>query len=244
MRGARVLAGTAIAAAALITVTGCGGSSGGTTTPAASTTASATQDQGNGIADQTPEEILAAAQDAAKAQASVHVKGSLTQGGRTITMDLSLDRSKGGAGTIGDDGATFEVVSTGSTAYVRADAETWTKLFGKGAATLLGDKWIKATKGDGLEQLAGLADYTGFLDSVLGSAKSLTKTDVTTVDGVQAVGLKDDSGTLYVAATGDPLPVAIDGGKNGKVTFSDWGKPVTITEPAAKDVIDPSQLGQ
>ena len=246
MRGARALAGTAIAAAALITIAGCGSSSGGTatTTPSGGTSASASQPQGNGLADKSPDEILEAAAAAAKAQSSVHVAGSITQGSETISMDLRLDKSAGGTGTLTVEGATFEIIATPDAAYVRADAATWEKQFGAGAAELLGDKWIKATKGDGLEELASLADYSGFMSQILDNPASLSKTATTTVDGVEVVGLKDKSGTLYVATQGEPLPVALDGGKNGSVAFTDWGAKVVIEEPAAKDVIDPSKLGQ
>ena len=56
--------------------------------------------------------------------------------------------------------------------------------------------------------------------------------------------LKDTTkgGTLYVAATGKPFPLQItkEGKESGKVTFSRWDQPVTLTAPSG--AIDISKL--
>ena len=67
-----------------------------------------------------------------------------------------------------------------------------------------------------------------------------------TYKGQSVVAITDTTkgGTLYVAATGTPYPVALTkaGGKSGgTITFDDWNQPVTLTAP--KGALDLSQFG-
>ena len=58
----------------------------------------------------------------------------------------------------------------------------------------------------------------------------------TKIEGQKAVGITDQahSGTLYVATTGKPYPVAVvqNGGGGGKLLFNAWDAPVTVQAPA------------
>ena len=54
-----------------------------------------------------------------------------------------------------------------------------------------------------------------------------------TVDGRAAVALGDGRTTIYVSATGEPLPVKLAGAdETGGVSFSDWGEAVDLDAPA------------
>jgi hypothetical protein len=51
---------------------------------------------------------------------------------------------------------------------------------------------------------------------------------------------EEDGGTVYVALTGEPLPLHIEGAEGsteGAVDFLDWGKAVEVTAPAEGDVV-------
>jgi hypothetical protein len=83
-----------------------------------------------------------------------------------------------------------------------------------------------------------------FIDGVLDPAGELAKGTTTQVRGAQAIGVVDtdeeDGGTVYVALTGEPLPLHIEGAEGsteGAVDFLDWGKAVEVTAPAEGDVV-------
>ncbi len=69
------------------------------------------------------------------------------------------------------------------------------------------------------------------------------------IAGTRAIALVSagaDGGKLYVATTGKPYPLQIiptDPKESGQVTFSDFGKQVTVSPPPADLVIDVSKLG-
>jgi hypothetical protein len=65
----------------------------------------------------------------------------------------------------------------------------------------------------------------------------------TTYNGqsVVAIDKGSKSGTVYVAATGTPYPVAIVDPLGRSFTFDSWNKPVTLTPPPG--AVDLSKLG-
>ena len=235
MRTTKALAAVALAITAVLTVSGCGGSGTGTSTEATS----------NGVADKSADEILKAAQEAAKAETSVHMVGTVSQDSGDMKIDMQVEKGGKAVGTIVMAGATLDIIATGTKVYVKGDKAFWDSQAGEGAYELIGDKWVASTSEKDLASFKDFTDFTTAISQMLNPSGTISKTEPSTVDGQAVIGLKDgDKGTLWIATTGDPLPVSIDGGSEGGVTFSDWSKPVTITEPAAADILDPSQLGQ
>jgi hypothetical protein len=51
------------------------------------------------------------------------------------------------------------------------------------------------------------------------------------------------TGTVYIAATGTPYPVAIQSNGGVDITLSGWGKPVKLVAPSKKQTVSLSQLG-
>jgi hypothetical protein len=237
MRTTKALAGVALALSGLLALTACGDvtamSDVGASTPA-----------GNRLSDASAVDILKAANDAALSQSSVHMVGTVTQGADKLTMDLRLEKDGGAMGTLDLAGAMLQVVSTGTAVYIKGDKAFWTSEAGAGAATLIGDKWVAATTGSDLAQFKDLTDFTAALGGVLDPTGTVTKGGTATIDGVGVVGVKDGKiGTLWVATEGVPLPVLIDGGTQGRVTFTEWGEQVVVSVPDPADVLDPATIG-
>lgn len=72
----------------------------------------------------------------------------------------------------------------------------------------------------------------------------MTKGSTRTIAGFPAIGVVDkgaDGGTLYVATTGQPVPLALQA-KSDNLTFGDYGTPVTVEAPPAAQVIDAATL--
>lgn len=238
MRTSKLMSAVAVSAALLLA--GCGGSSG-------SSTASSTAPASNGVADKTADEILAATTAAAKAQSSVHVSGKGAADAGSVGLDLQLLKGKGGYGSITLAGDTLKIVSDGTTVYFKGDKAFWTNQASAQAATLIGDRWLKAPVSNAsFKSLAEFADFDTTVTGILKPDGAVTKGTTKDIGGVPAIELKSGSGSLWVATTGDPLPLQISTDKAGdEVTFSDWGKEIDVTSqvPAATDTIDLSKLG-
>jgi hypothetical protein len=242
MRAARAFIPVALLAAAL--AAGCNksndpGTGGGSTV--AATSAAPTP---NGVADLAPAEILDKAKTALAGASSFRAKGDINAEGQKIAIDL---KSKGNdlTGTLGVNGAEMQILRVGSDIYLKGSAAFWKTVDpqrGETIAALLGDKWAKAPSSTaGIGDLASLADPS----KLLKADGTVTKADTKTINGVEAIGLKDSSGegTLYIATVGEPYPLQIMGPANeGEITFSEFGAEVDIKAPASTEVVDLSKL--
>jgi hypothetical protein len=208
--------------------------------------------QGDGVASKTPAAILAAAKSAAAAAATVHVAGSILSEGKPISLNMELVGSNGvgdngGRGRLTLGGLGIELIAIDKSVYVKGNDAFYTHFAGATAARLLHGKWLKGSAAHGpLASFASLADLGKVIDSTLQDHGPLASVGTTTVDGQRAVGVTDAAkdGTLYVATSGAPYPLAIvksgGGAGAGEIVFDRWNKPVTLTPPT--DSINVSQL--
>lgn len=228
------LTGLALAVLPIAVLAGCGGSS-----------SSSSSASGNGIADKSPADILAATKVASDAATTVHVSGSIVSDGSPITLDMNLLAGKGGRGQLSESGLAFELIQVGKTVYIKGSPAFYKHIGGTAAAQLLDGKWLKAPASDSdFASLSQLTDLRQLVDQTLASHGSLTKAGTSTIAGQKVVGITDKTkgGTLYIAATGQPYPVEITkaGSGGGKITFDRWNKTVTLSAPA--NAIDVAQL--
>ncbi len=212
-----------LVAAALLA--GCGGSSGA---------------KSNGEASKTADQIVADAQTAALAASAVHVSGSA---GAQLSVNLHLVAGQGGEGEMTANGLTFQIVRIGGTAYFKGDANFWRHFGGGAVATLLKGRWLKAPAATGrLASLTPLTDVTKLFTAIFATHGTLATGKTATINGQPAIGVVDTTkgGTMYVATTGKPYPVAIQKAGSGSINFDEWDKPVTLTAPS--DAVDISKL--
>ena len=200
----------------------------------------------NGESKKTADQVVADAQKAALAASSVHVKGTITDNGTPLKIDLTIIKGKGGKGTLSETGLTFELVRIGGTAYIKGSDAFLRKFAGAGAAALFHDKWLKGSASSGqLASLTPLTDADKLIKAALGQHGKLANKGETDYQGQKVVEIDDTTqgGRLYVAAKGDPLPVALRGSKQqGSVAFDDWNAEATVEAP--KGAVDLSQLGK
>ena len=185
------------------------------------------------VATKTPKAILSSARRAVRSAKSVHVAG----GSPAESLDLRLVSGKGAGGDVKKGGHTLQLVRIGPTAYVKGDTATIKSLAGAKAAQKLGGRWLKLPISD--PAFSSIKKLTTMNDLVVGAVSppggALTKLPQRTIRGIPVIGLEDQgNGVLYVAATGKPYPVEIDGGpgQHDRVVFSDWNQPVTLQKPA------------
>lgn len=200
---------------------------------------------GNGVASKSPTEILAASKAAAGSASSVHVAGTLTTGGTPITLDLSLAAGHGGRGQISQGGLSFELIVLENTIYIKGSPAFYRHFGGTAAAQLFQGKWLKApVSGSELATLASLANFGRLLEQTLASHGTVVKGATTSTAGEPSIELRDTThnSSLFVATTGKPFPLELvkRGAETGRISFSEWDKPVSISAPPA--AIDLSQL--
>ncbi|HEX3511212.1 MAG TPA: hypothetical protein VHT27_08950 [Solirubrobacteraceae bacterium] len=229
-----LLAATPILAAALLVLGGCGGSS--------------KASSGNGLAAKSPEQIVQAAQTAARGAATVHISGSTFDEKEPISLNMELVAGKGAKGHITLKGLGVEVVEIEHAFYIQGSSAFYRSVAGPAAAQLLAGKWLKAPSSTGeFARLAQLTDLGALVDRTLSSHGALSSSGTATIAGQKAVGVTDSAkgGTLYVAATGTPYPLEIvkKGQGAASITFDRWNQPVTLDAPAHAININQLQNG-
>lgn len=249
MRPTRVL--LAVSAAALLAAA-CGDDISGSGAPSAvgSTSASASA-AGGELASLDPTEILARAKTAFTKAESVRLTGGGASGGESFTVDMRYSPDKA-IGTVSSSGQKIELRRIDKTIYLKADKAFWTQTAGAAAAELLGGKYLKAPLTDQrVAQLASFTDKDAFVEEVLDDTGTITKGEPKDVRGTPAIALvskdTDGGGTLYVATTGEPLPLQLlpvaASSDTGTLDFLDYGKAVTVEVPPAAQTIDVTKLG-
>jgi hypothetical protein len=197
----------------------------------------------NGVSALAPADIVTKMQAALASAKSFHMIGSATDSGQKVSFDLKFS-GKDFAGTIDLGAFKLDVLGVGADIYVKAPNDFWSSQLPAGqAATLLAmiqGKYVKLDSKNA--SIAALVDPFR-PENLTKPEGDVTKGDTKTIDGAPAIALVDSKGDgkLYVATTGDPVPLSIEGGSSssgGTVQFKEYNVPVTITAPAAGDVFD------
>lgn len=231
------LAGIALALA--LVAAGCGGSGSSSTTTASD----------NGMASKPAPQVLAATVKAAESASSLHMQGNVSSGKQPVGIDLSIAKDQGATGSMTINGKKVDLIIVGGSGYMKGDAAFWQQFGGTAGAMiaqLLQGKWLKFPVNNSqfhpIIAFSSAKAIFGQLKS--GAGSQLTNDGATTYKGQSAVALNGGAknGTLYVAATGTPYPVALvkTGSDGGTITFSAWNEPVTLTAPT--NVLDFSKL--
>lgn len=236
MRG-RASFSIVVAAVSAVAISACGGSGGSSST------------SGNGIASKSPDQILSSAVTAAKDAQSVHVAGTVHNGGQTIAIDLSITSRHGTSGSISEGNASFKLIEAGGAFYIQPNARFLTEFTHSSAAVqLLRGKWLKGSPSDSsFQSFAQLTSIKSLMGSLTQNHGTLSKGSTTTINGAKAIALHSSKGgTMYVATTGKPYPLQVSKGSGstvGKVTFTDWNKPFSISAPSNSVDLDKLQSG-
>ncbi len=226
-------------AAALLS--GCTGTPTSTpTTPAPTPTVAATP---NGVEALTAEEILSKATAALAAAKSFKAKGDDVDEAGKMSLDLTFSGANGQGSVTVPDG-TFELIKVDSILYLKAAPEFWKDALpeGAGAATLLlKDKYVKMDSTVPLASVYGaIFDPAEFLKP----DGAFTKGETSTINGTPAVALiaSKDNSKLFIATTGEPLPLRIEGKPGVFIDFTNFGAAVEVKAPSADQVIDYATL--
>jgi hypothetical protein len=185
----------------------------------------------------------------AKQAGSVHLTGSFIEDNDRVQLDLKLNNTNHGIGTISVNGEKIFIRRLGKVLYFKANRKFWDSV-DPAAANLFGNRWLKTKNQSGdMAEFFQLVDMDSFIsDSLKLSAadrKKLKRSAGTPVAGQETVALKSSAkafGVLYVAATGPTLPLdlVLPADKRQFMKFRNWNEPVSVTAP--KNPIDMDKL--
>lgn len=227
MRSRHWLAGCAIAVSALL-ATGCGG--GGA---------------GSGSATPAPSSLGTSMLTAIRQASSVHLSAVVSQGSQHITLDLSMSKTGGAAGTVAMGAAPFSILTTGGKTYLKLSASSleFMHLPTSVCATFC-TKWLLVPSGEAKSMDFSWASFVGSL-SHGNPGQGGTVTGAATVKGQRAWVLKANDGSrIYVAASGPAYPLRVVApGTQGHLDFTQWNSVTIPPPPPASKVVDISKLG-
>jgi hypothetical protein len=197
----------------------------------------------------TPKQILDLATTNVKNTSSLHIKGAMKQDGDSMNIDMYMAKGKGCHGSMGV-GSTgnFDIVSTGSTVWLKLDASFIKSLsLPAAAAASLKGKFVKTTTDDKtFSTFAGFCDPSTFSGGAGSDNSGYTRTGSSVVNGVPVMVLTStsDKSRVLVATTGEVRVLRVTGltAADGSVDF-DYDTPVTVTPPPASQVIDAGTVG-
>ena len=191
--------------------------------------------------------VISRMHSAIAAAHSVRVTGHMKQGSTTVTLAVSF-AGRQMAGMIGDNGASFAVVTASGQAYIKLDAAflAMVHLPASDCSSICG-RWIELTA-TGAKPLTGGVSMAGLIDRAYDSplvrrARASGAVFVpATADGRAVLQYRKDGYTLDVARTGPAYPVLFTGPDGVRIVFSDWNRVRLPAPPAASQVVNLSRL--
>ncbi len=221
-----------------VTAAGCGGGTSSTSSSSA-------------LAGLSAKQVLSKAVSDLKSASSFHMGGTVNQGG-SIRVDLTYSRGTGCEGSLGiGSKGSISLLVIGGTAWLKPDRAYWRSFAGSSASSviaLIGGKYLKApTSSSNVSGLAQLCNANSLASSFT-SPNDIVKGGTSTINGQQALALKDPakSSAMYVTDTSSPQILrvtSIRSGSSGRIDFTGYGNPVTLTPPPASETIDGAKYG-
>ncbi|MEV6950799.1 hypothetical protein [Streptomyces sp. NPDC051183] len=204
------------------------------------------------------EEIMNKGYEATRGADSMHVVATMPVDGKTVHLDMSMDKKGNCNGTIRQEGmGTVAVIRSADLLHLKADADFWrnsvagTKTPKKqvdAMVTLLADRWVKTSSSDeetkDMAHMCDMKELTADFDKASPLAR---KGETTTVDGKQVVAVtgpvKAGMETDWVATEGTPyiLKATVAGEEQGELHLSAYNVPVDTASPTG-DVLDLAKL--
>ena len=227
----------AMAAAALVAA--CGGSSpssSSSSTPASSPSPTAV----------AASQVLPKMEAAVKAAKSVHMSGKAPNGSQHVTFDVSFFGKSGVAGSVGENGESFYILSESGRTFIKINAGFLKVAHAPASAcaTVCG-KYVELPASEA-KQITGSFTLPALASQVFSKLPSAGSAAVmftpATAGGQQVLQWTKGKTTVSVAATGTPYPLVISDNSGDSVNFTQWNAVTAPALPPASKIINISQL--
>ncbi|WP_406192495.1 hypothetical protein OH807_01040 [Kitasatospora sp. NBC_01560] len=182
--------------------------------------------------------------------ASVTMTGFALKDGHRAVFAISADRDGRCTGTSTEQGqGPSRFLRIKEETFVRLDPQAFVRQWGAAVATRYGERWVRLSPGQELEDVGGFCDLTKV--PVVGApnpAEQARSGGGITVGGRKAASFlvtsPDNPPYLgYIAAEGSPRPVRVESqAYDFQIDFSNYGLPVLVTAPPSDQVVDLSAL--
>ncbi|WP_034268291.1 hypothetical protein [Actinospica robiniae] len=243
---------TVIAAALLpcaLALTSCA-SSAKSTSRVVTTAGAAADSDGSTNAKLTQAQLTAKIKTALDAATALHMKGTMTDSGQATSMDMQLNKDGSVQGTVEVQGMSMPIISVDGVTYLQFTAgyiKMMEQSAGGGVAdsyfTKYENKWISSKSSTGADMTSGLGDvsFDSMSKQMIDNAdEKYTYLSTSTLNGTPVALYKDvdktdGTATVYFPLNGPALPIKLDAGSKGVMTFT-WNQPTTITAPPASEV--------
>lgn len=189
-------------------------------------------------ADLTQAQLLSRMQRAIDAEPAMHIKGTITDNGMTITVDMQLNRDGTSQGTMTTGKVVTPVIVVDGNLYTQAPAS---RAMGTSSPSgAMAGQWTETKAQGGALSATNFTVMAAELDAP--SNYTYTYKDTSTIGGVavaryaEAIPGAAADRVLSIPLTGAALPVAVDGGETGGISFT-WGKPTKVVAPQLSQVV-------
>lgn len=199
----------------------------------------------NGLDQVHPNMALAAVIEALRAEGAFQVTGTMLNGGE---IDIRYVVGEGATGSVRDPDfdAPVEILAVDGRIYVTGDEEFLADSVGEDVDETVAGKWLLLPD-ESTPDFEVIADGERFLETVLSGDEDLKMTGVRELDGVPVIGIRVADTTLWVAASGEPLPIRLEekgaSADAGMMWFELVDDEVVLAAPDSDDVIDAEELG-
>lgn len=191
-------------------------------------------------------DVRAAAITAAAAQATaLHLTGTATSVGKTVTLDVHLNKDGTSSGTLGYDGATIPLRVTGGLDYFQLTPSFMSLC--KMSQTSAEGEWVTSTSscGDAVATLfSQFLTFNRFVSvDLVGDNATLAFTGAGQLGGQRVAVYRESLGagpstTYDFAVDGPALPLKISGGDSSNAVDLQltWNQPITVTAPPTAQI--------
>ena len=189
----------------------------------------------NGEAVKSPQQILRDTASALTAAKSYEIQGKVPTGSGLGTFTFKVAGANLGEGQFSLGSLSFQLEEIRGTDYIKS-ASLWAGVGGGALQGLLANRWVSVPANNPLAQQLtnGVAALTSAKQTAAGFTKADTKATrghTSTFDGQSVVAVTKGASTVFVATSGQPLPIRVTASGGSYLNLSNFNASFGITAP-------------
>lgn len=187
---------------------------------------------------------------------ALHMKGTMSDSGSTVTMDMQINKDGSSQGSIDTNGMSMPMLVTGGASYLQITPSYIKTITGgmsadelkaAGLSKLKTGDWMKFSDTSTDSPTSDMNGFLNFNDMIqqLSQAKGekFSYLGTSTLEGQQVAQYKDvttdkssPDAVMSVPLSGPFLPIELNAGSQGTMTFV-WNEPTKVVAPPASEIV-------